>query len=419
MNRIRFSCWLALGLVTITATSLTACTSGSSAKLGGKPLNLRHVVDATKALGKVDTTGEIRNGNKRGSVVGAYDYAATLANLSIPVLAPTGTPRAGYLVKGKEAWIDRPAYTGLLPRDPYASPLLRRPGTKSWLSTGPNLAYVVAILGGYDPVMLGTFLRYAEVTMLRVGSESLHGRAVEHYRASLTATKPTVFHLRAVDLWVNARKQLVRVKLLTTAKNVVTYDVRPRITGVEVTPPPPNEIENSGAPTPIGPALTGPYTQVGSGTANGISFTIERAPATNGVACWRVQSTPAFVASATDREDGARCVATPTASDPTDQVLFPIDSGAGSPYELLGALLPEGATATLTMTDGSTRPFTRGDAGVAIYAGGPEPGPAFLAVSLPTGEKLACGPGPISALTDVEGSSAPDLAPQPWSCLVP
>ena len=112
MNQTRFSRWLALSLVAVTATTLTACTSGSSAKLGAKPLKLKPVFEATKALGRVDVTGEIRNGAKSGSITGAYNYPNAAISLSLPVLAPEGKPRAQYLARGKDAWIGRATYSG-------------------------------------------------------------------------------------------------------------------------------------------------------------------------------------------------------------------------------------------------------------------------------------------------------------------
>lgn len=418
MKPIRFSRCLALGLVAVTATILTACTADSSAKLGGKPLKLKPVVEATKALGRLDTTGTIRNGAHGGRIAGAYDYPNATVDLAYPIIAPNGQPRARYLAKGKDAWLGRAIYTGAPPKDPYAAALLASPGAKRWISTGPNLSYVLAIEGSYDPATLALYLDLAEVAMLKVGTESVKGTKLTHYRATLTAAKPTLFHLKSVDLWINAKNEVVRVKMVTAADNVVSYSVRRRSAAVEVTPPPPDQIENQGATT-VGPTLTGPYQDVGSGTAAGVAFTVQQAPAQGGSTCWRVESTPAFVPASKDREDGARCMAAPSGSEPEDQVIFPLDSGAGNPYDLLGAVLPEGATATLTMTDGSTRPFTRGASGIALYSGPPEPGAAFLAITLPSGVKLDCGPGPVSALSDVEGSSASDLAPQPWSCLVP
>ena len=418
MNQTRFSRWLALSLVAVTATTLTACTSGSSAKLGAKPLKLKPVFEATKALGRVDVTGEIRNGAKSGSITGAYNYPNAAISLSLPVLAPEGKPRAQYLARGKDAWIGRATYSGAQPKDQYAAALLAPPQTKPWISTGPNLSYVLAIVGSYDPATLALYLNLAEVAMLKAGTETVKGTKLDHYRATLTAAKPTLFHLRSVDLWINAKNQVVKVKMLTAADNLVSYSVGRRTESVEVTPPAADQIENQGAAT-VGPELTGPYQDVASGTATGMAFTVQQAPAQSGLTCWRVQSTPAFVPASKDREDTARCMAAPSGSDPTDQVIFPVDAGAGNPYELLGAVLPAGATATLTMTDGSTRPFTRAASGIALYSGPPEPGAAFLAITLPSGNKLACGPGPISTLADVGGSSASDLAPQPWACLVP
>ncbi len=418
MKRPSLSHRAVLGVLVAAAVAVSGCTSGSSAKLGGKPLKLKPVFEATKALGKLDTTGEVRNGSKGGRITGAYDYLGALADLSFPVIAPVGQPRARYLAKGKEAWLGRATYSGTPPKDPYAAALLPPPGVKTWISTGPGLSYVVAITGAYDPATLALYLNLNEVAMLKSGTDTVKGAKLDHYRATLTAAKPTLFHLKAVDLWINAKNQLVQVKLLTAADNVVTYTVRRRTAAVEVTPPAPDQIANQGS-TNVGPELTGPYQSVANGDAAGVAFTVEQAPAQNGFTCWRVQSTPAFVPASKDRQDGARCTAAPTGTDPTDQVSFPVDAGAGNPFELLGGVLPAGATATLTMTDGSTRPFTRGPAGIALYSGPPEPGAAFIAVTLASGEKLACGPGPISALIDVEGSSASDLAPQPWSCAVP
>lgn len=414
-GRPRFA---ALALITVIGLAGTACTSGSSAKLGGRPLALRSVVAGVKAMGRIDVTGQVVNGPKNGRIVGSYDYGASLANLTIPVLTEKGRPRAHYLARGKAAWIELAQYAGPQPKDTYASALLTRPGTKRWISTGPGLSYVVALFGAYDPATLADFLDLAKVAMLPDGSDTIGGASTDHYRAELTKTKPTVFHLRTVELWVNSKHEIVRVKLLTSAKNVVEYDVAHRPVAVDVVEPPPGEIANPGAVSQ-GLQLAGPYVAVTSGTAAGISFNVLRAPARGGLDCWRVESSPSFVGISKERDDGAHCLASPTGDAPEDRVSFPIDSGSGNPYELLGALLPAGSSAVLTMTDGSTRPFAPDAGGLAVYSGPSDPGAGFLSITLPGGQKLACGPGAVTSVADLSGVSAGELASQPWACVPP
>ena len=414
-GRPRFA---ALAVVTVIGLVGTACTSGSSAKLGGKPLALRSVVAGVKAMGRIDVTGQTVNRANKGRIVGSYDYRAALANLTIPILTPKGRPRASYLERGNAAWIELAHYAGPKPKDTYASALLTPPGSKRWLTTGPNLSYVVALFGAYDPAKLVDFLDLAKVAMLPDGSDTIGGASTDHYRAELTKTKPTVFHLRTVELWVNAKHEIVRVKLLTAAKNVVEYDVLHRSAAVEVIEPPAGEIANPGTASK-GPQLSGPYVPVTSGTAAGINFSVLRAPAGGGLDCWRVESSPSFVGISKDRDDGARCLAPPTGDAPEDRVSFPVDSGTGNPYELLGALLPAGSSAVLTMTDGSTRAFVADPAGFALYAGPSDPGAGFLSITLPGGQKLSCGPGAVTSVADLGGVSAGELASQAWACVPP
>lgn len=417
MNHAGRPRFVALALISALGLVGTGCTSVSSAKLGGKPLALKSVVAGVKAMGRIDVTGQVVNGSKKGRIVGSYDYKPSRVNLTIPILTEKARTRAGYLARGKAAWVHLAHYAGPLPKDAYASALLTPPGTKRWVTTGPNLAYVVALFGAYDPATLADFLDQAKVAMLPDGRDTIGGASTEHYRAELTKTKSTVFHLRTVELWVNPKHEIVRVDLLTAANNVVRYDVGRRKGAVDVVEPPAGEIANPGAAS-TGPQLLGPYVPVTSGTAAGINFRVLRSPAAGGLDCWRVESSPSFVGLSKDRDDGARCLAPTTGNAPQDRVSFPIDSGTGNPYELLGALLPAGSSAVLTMTDGSTRPFAADSGGLAVYSGPADLGAGFLAITLPGGPKLACGPGPVTSAADLAGVSAGELAGQPWACVL-
>ena len=104
---------------------------------------------------------------------------------------------------------------------------------------------------------------------------------------------------------------------------------------------------------------------------------------------------------------------------PAVPVGFAVDATAASPYELLGLLVPAGATAAVTRLDGSHAPMPVSSDGLAVY-GGPAAPPAVLAtVTLPDGRVVWCGPGPVTAPADVTALAPADRAgirDEPWNC---
>jgi hypothetical protein len=109
--------------------------------------------------------------------------------------------------------------------------------------------------------------------------------------------------------------------------------------------------------------------------------------------------------------------------DPTDQVQFVADASDQSVFEMIGMLLPSGATAVLTLADGTTRLLAPDLSGFAVYVGPAAPIAGYLEVALADGSKLACGPGAVTSPSDVIGAGTGDgpdptaLRRQPWACL--
>ena len=123
------------------------------------------------------------------------------------------------------------------------------------------------------------------------------------------------------------------------------------------------------------------------------------------------------------------CVPSLTESgDPADEAQFVVDASDRSVYEMIGALVPRGATAVLTMGDGTTRTLPVDANGLALYVGPPAPIAGYLEVTLADGTKLACGPGSVTSASDATGGGplASDgevdpirqakLRAQPWGC---
>ncbi len=349
---------------------------------------------------------------------GAFDTPAKLGLVRIPVFQVDQAGRAELRIVGANAYLRRAVIAGSSTGGLNAV-LVDPSGAGGWLPLpGDGSGFGALIVGAYVPQFLLQQLaltnpQWTDLGKTRIGSQRATG--VKAMNAGTVG-----LGLKALSLWT-AGDALVRVEFTNAFGVSARYDLAPRSAAPAVRAPSPGQIVSTAAV--VTPA--GDFAPVASGEAAGVSYRVFRSPSSAGGTCWRVEATPAFDAVAGAGADGHRCVPAATASDDsTDQVQFVVDASARSVFEMIGVLLPAGATAQLTLADGRTQPLAPDLGGLAIYAGPASPIAGYVEVTMPNGSKLACGPGSVTSPSDVgaDGETSGlgqvlDLRGSPWSCL--
>ncbi len=405
--------------LTIAALVLSGCDSESSPPRPlGRTLDIKALQSNLSDRGPYSLTGTSKFERQRGILSGAFDGAAKLGALRIPVLLADQAVRAELRMVGDNAYLRRAAISGSSPGGLNAV-LVDVSGVGGWVTfPGDGTGLGALVVGAYVPQFLLQQLAltnplWTDLAKVRIGSKRATGvKAVNAGTVGLG--------LKALSLWT-AGDALVRVEFTTAFGVSARYDLTSRSAAPEVRAPSPGQIVAIGSVTDS----TGDYGQVAGGDTAGVSYRVFRSGSTAGGTCWRVEATPAFDAVAGGGADGHRCVpATVAEDDPTDQVQFVIDASARSVFEMIGVVLPAGATAQLTLADGTTQPLVANGDGLAIYVGPASPIAGYVEVTMLDGSKLACGPGSVTSPSDVgadgEGSGLGqvlDLRGTPWSCL--
>src|SRR5262249_18284227 len=113
-----------------------------------------------------------------------------------------------------------------------------------------------------------------------------------------------------VDLWIDGKNRITRVQI-TSTQGGMSYEVKYGGSKPNVVKPPPGDIQPHKSTTP---KPTGAFVTVKSGNTDGVAWSLQRAPATNGYECWRWQATPPVKIVGTDAM-GNTCI---PPLDPTD-----------------------------------------------------------------------------------------------------
>jgi hypothetical protein len=391
--------------------SLGACSSGSSGS--GQALDTSAVLKATKAMGRVNVKGTLSALGKSGPISGRYDYTNGKALLTFPVIFRDAAVPNQYRQTGTTGYVRRVTTEKTGSAGALTDVLTIKGGEGDWIAVSTTSRWTTPLVGIYDPVRVVGALNQAKAKLTKSGSTKINGHEATEYHATLPGSAATDVTGKTISLWVDSQQRVVRVDLHTVAGLHVLYDVTKGSGSIAIVVPTRAEIYHVNAP---GSAPTGPFVTVQTASAGSTPVTIQRAPSGPNAACWRVVSTPPFV-SAIALTNGARCLAAPANDVPEDSVTFPVDAGSANSYELIGALAPPGAQGQLTMTDGTTRALTRDPvSGLLLYTGPAKPYAGYLAITLPGGIRLACGPGSITSPLDIEANT-PALADQPWACL--
>lgn len=165
----------------------------------------------------------------------------------------------------------------------------------------------------------------------------------------------------------------------------------------------------------------GEFTPAASGTDGG-AWSLERADGTKGTTCWRVTATPTIALNGTDAA-GVRCIAAIAAdADPADTVVFVAENARQASRDFAAVVFPKGAhdlvvgyvggrTAPAAVPTPITTPF--------VMTAPLLRGPAYLAVTLSSGEFVECGRGAIGIASDLSDSNLTgSIDGTPWTCAV-
>lgn len=408
--------------VLVLALASAACSGddgGGDDDDGGKAteLSLAAVQRATEAEGTAKVEGTKARDGREGSFEGAYSADPRQAVVTLPVFLPDGSvdERELRVVDGA-MYAQRVVASEEVLADP-ALPVadrifLRRSAEAAWLRR-PASALTVAGPAVAGPFVLLDTLASASVDL---GEPRRDG---ELMRYEPTAPALSALQIGGISLWIDGEQRLRRVRLESSAS---TYDYEVTEYGVEVdvVAPPEDDVTETGTSTGTAVAPAGNWERVSNGVQAGVTWELERAPATNGGACWRFSSTPRLV------DVDVACASAPGQPEapPEFAVEFPFTTGGtGSADVVVAVATVDVADARFAFVDGTTAPavtsaFSNGT-GALVWIGPTEPPVVAAALTTADGTELSCGPGSVATAADAQGLTAEELAEQrtyPWAC---
>ncbi len=399
-----------------------ACSSGSGrAPATGTAVTPRSLAAATAAAGPSRMRGTVGGGGASGPVSGTFSAGANRAELRFSVAVGNGTVRPTIRHIEGTVYIHRAIRSKTAAG---AGALVTYAGTgPAWIAVPPMGA--VELLGPIDPVAAMRLLD--KVTLIRVGSAEINGKATTRYRMR-PAKGTKTFEVRGVspfavpaggqlELSVDAELRLRRWKLASPGKKVqIDFEYG---AGPNIAPPP--ERDTVGRSKETLPAPSGDWVPFAAGTANGISWDIERGPGTRATTCLRLTTAPA-VAAANPVVDGAVCGDPPAADEDTPEYYFDlIFTSAAGDVEAVAALIPKGSadSAEVVFAGGGTAPAAIDPTGAVVYVGPRDKTVALI--SLRKGpDTYDCGPGSIIEVPDAIRAPVASIhkfrAATAWAC---
>lgn len=407
-----------------------ACTNGGDRPTFGTTTTapradptLASIVEATGRAGALGLRGTaVSASGARGPVVGTVAGDGSKGTVTFPAFF-------GDLTTTVEArWLDGVLYLRREPvpaekakANPASFYLVAAPG-KPWMAV--TLVPVVQLsLAGYDPAAVLQLLRSGKAQLEDRGTTRLGKLEARHFRVQARGLVGGLAGARPqVELWADDDHVLRRLRIAGPAATI-TYDLNPGARLPTLAPPPPDQVfpNLAARSAPADEQPTGPFEPVASGTSNGVRWTLLRAPAGEGRACWRFDATPA-ISQAGGVGTGPRCLdAVPAAPAGDDSVRFVVDGDGTGGRDAVAVAVPPGTKrVTLGFEGGRTEdlPLT---GGVAVWVGPPTPIAAYIGVTLSDGTALDCGPGWVTTLDDIAGGLSADqrasLRRAPWACL--
>jgi hypothetical protein len=406
-----------------------SCSSGGSSGRTSKRSDARQVLDAARDQA-AGTSGEISGRLSlgtgpqtplRGAWSGDLHKGRGTVNAQVAVAGVPTIPVEMRWIGGRLYANRAPLNDADRPKARNVSFLVRSDAEKPWIKIDLKNPYGEAFGRAFAPASLLAHLATRSSQFTVAKNEQLHGQKVTHLTSKGPVSLIGLWVPSQVDLWIDGQHRLARVAL-TAPQGTLSYDVSNYGTPVTVSAPPAAEIATSGNPNPHDLATR--YATVKSGTANGVTWQLQRARASDGSDCWLWKATPAITQVIKDRNDGARCITPPSPTDdPADATQFVVVSDGSGPYSALGVLLPANTKAlTLGFVGGKLQsvPVPTQASSPFVWTGPTSPQPAYLEVTLADGSKLECGAGSISSAGDLFGiddAEAARLAKSPWACI--
>lgn len=380
-------------------------------------VSLGAVQQATEAEGTAEIEGTRARDGREASIAGVYSADPQQAVVTFPVFLPDGDVAARELrVVDGAMYTQRVVATDEALADPALAVadrmFLRRSTEATWLRR-PASALTVAGPAAAGPFVLLDVLAGAGADLGEPRSDG------ELTRYQPTTARLAALRIDGVSLWIDGEQRLRRVRLEDTTG---TYDYEVTRSGVDVAveAPPGDDVTGIGTSTGTAVAPAGEWQRVSNGVQAGVTWKLERAPATNGGTCWRFSSTPRLV------DVDVACVSAPgePGAPPELTVEFPFTTGGNGPADVVVAVATVDVTdARFAFVDGTTAPavtsaFSNGT-GALVWIGPTEPAVVAAALTTADGTVLSCGPGAVATAADAQGLTAEELAEQrtyPWAC---
>jgi len=414
----------ALVALTVAFSGLAACTGGEGGT-GNIRLDRQGDLDAAATARllrrgePVRTGGEISRGGVSAPVRARISWRPARAVFRFAVIADGRAYRVQVRSIGTEAWLQRAPASQGAPGAPLIA--LTPRGERRWVALPTGSLPALGIVTPFDPATLLDALARAKVRLRRAGAGSVRGAAAVRFTARADArTGSLPAGAQTLEVWVaRSDGRPVRVNL-ELPDGRIRYDLAPAA-APDVRPPAPEAIQPPAPPQPS-PEPAGPFTVVTDGETAGVRYRVLAAPGTQGTTCWKVESTPPLLPLGRPGSSGAHCARVPAATAGLEQrVTFPIVADPAGPFDMLGVVVPPGATLELVLRGGARLPLpvVDDDRGFALYVGPPDPGAGFLIVRLGS-ETAGCAPGDIIEASELDGLSRPEFEAQrryPWSCL--
>ena len=380
---------------------------------------LAEVLDATRAGESAAVSGTRTVGGTEFSLAGVFRAEPPAARLRVDVSVGDRTERLEVRVVDRAVYLERAEVSGTVldevgadGSDLLARSLVRRAGEARWLRR-PARARVAL-----DPSLAGPFALLETLVDARTVFDP-PVRDGDGYRFDADAARIGLLPPRELHLWVDGRARLTRVRAEAEA-TVLDYRITGYAVAVDVAAPPAGEVTESGTATGTAVEPAGDWLAVIEGQDAGVTWSLERAPATNGGTCWRFSSTPRLV-------DVDVACASPPAEPGTPAefaVEFPFAGHGTGPVDVVVAVgTVEVTDARFAFVDGTTAPavasrFSEGT-GAVVWIGPAVPPVVAATLTTAAGVELSCGPGRIITAADAQAMTDEELAEErtyPWAC---
>jgi hypothetical protein len=399
----------------VAATSALSCTDDEGSSPPPPAVDaIDQIKDATFAAGSARYAGEAHFADgATGAIEGVSQAEPPAGEVTRPVPTENGVQQV------RTVWVDGQVYLErAVTTDPGAvSATLRLADERPWIQA-TYTPMLTASFDAYDPFRLVQRLAQLDVDAAPQGTETVDGDELDRYVVDMSSTPVAPAGAQTIELLTDDQARLTVVRLLGELQIEYALDDF----GTEVTPSPPAEDQIGEPRQQPGPEPVGAYEVVGQGTSADVAWQLLRAPASDGGACWRLDTTPPLDAVAASESDGATCIEPFDPTAPAEaQVQIVADAGRGAPFDALAVVTPARSTgAELVFVDRSSEDLVVDPAGFVVWVGPKSPLAVVFEVTIPDGTMVSCGVGIISVpaeIGDLRPDELEDLDRTPWTCI--